>query len=111
MERRVRVVLSVIAQCSIGHSYQQRITNQLRRLGGSYDWDRVAFTMDEVWCCRIFGYSTLTRLCEDSIESRCGELLSPSRRRRALSCKPSRELVCPYEHHALELGGESSRAL
>jgi len=29
-------------------SYQGRITNQLHRLGGSYDWDRVAFTMDEV---------------------------------------------------------------
>jgi valyl-tRNA synthetase len=28
--------------------YQGRITNQLHRLGGSYDWDRVAFTMDEV---------------------------------------------------------------
>lgn len=28
--------------------YQARITNQLRRLGGSLDWDRVAFTMDEV---------------------------------------------------------------
>ena len=29
-------------------SYQSRITNQLRRLGGSYDWNRVAFTMNEV---------------------------------------------------------------
>jgi valyl-tRNA synthetase len=29
-------------------SYQGRITNQLHRLGGSYDWDRVAFTMDDV---------------------------------------------------------------
>lgn len=29
-------------------SYQNRITKQLRRLGGSYDWNRVAFTMDEV---------------------------------------------------------------
>lgn len=29
-------------------SYQARITNQLRRLGGSYDWDRVAFTMNPV---------------------------------------------------------------
>ena len=31
-----------------GGRYQERITNQLRRLVGSYDWDRVAFTMDEV---------------------------------------------------------------
>jgi len=30
------------------NSYQARITNQLRRLGGSYDWDRVAFTMNPV---------------------------------------------------------------
>ena len=30
--------------------YQERITNQLRRLGGSYDWDRVAFTMNDVCC-------------------------------------------------------------
>lgn len=29
-------------------SYQERITKQLHRLGGSYDWDRVAFTMNEV---------------------------------------------------------------
>lgn len=29
-------------------SYQSRITNQLRRLGGSLDWDRVAFTMNPV---------------------------------------------------------------
>ncbi|KAF8130592.1 tRNA synthetases class I-domain-containing protein [Boletus edulis] len=27
------------------NDYQSRITNQLRRLGGSFDWDRVAFTM------------------------------------------------------------------
>jgi valyl-tRNA synthetase len=33
-------------------SYQGRITNQLHRLGGSYDWDRTAFTMDEV--CMTF---------------------------------------------------------
>jgi hypothetical protein len=29
-------------------SYQGRIANQLRRLGGSYDWSREAFTMNEV---------------------------------------------------------------
>ncbi|KAF9220567.1 hypothetical protein BS17DRAFT_759161 [Gyrodon lividus] len=28
------------------NDYQSRITTQLRRLGGSYDWDRVAFTMN-----------------------------------------------------------------
>jgi hypothetical protein len=31
-----------------GVSYQARITDQLRRLGGSCDWDRVAFTMSPV---------------------------------------------------------------
>lgn len=38
-------------------SYQSRITNQLRRLGGSFDWDRVAFTMNPVSrgypCCHL----------------------------------------------------------
>jgi valyl-tRNA synthetase len=29
-------------------SYQERITKQLYRLGGSYDWSRVAFTMNPV---------------------------------------------------------------
>ncbi|KAJ7609088.1 tRNA synthetases class I-domain-containing protein [Roridomyces roridus] len=29
------------------NDYQGRITRQLHRLGGSYDWDRVVFTMDE----------------------------------------------------------------
>ena len=28
--------------------YQSRISGQLQRLGGLYDWNRVAFTMDEV---------------------------------------------------------------
>ncbi|WVQ78003.1 hypothetical protein IAT38_000084 [Cryptococcus sp. DSM 104549] len=27
--------------------YQEKITNQMTRLGGSFDWDRVAFTMDD----------------------------------------------------------------
>jgi len=35
-------------------SYQGRITNQLYRLGGSYDWDRVAFTMNEVCSPSLF---------------------------------------------------------
>lgn len=33
------------------NEYQVRITDQLQRLGGSYDWSRVAFTMDEVSTC------------------------------------------------------------
>jgi valyl-tRNA synthetase len=48
MERGVRIfhfISSVFLCCG---RYQERITNQLTRLGGSYDWDRVAFTMDGV---------------------------------------------------------------
>ena len=29
-------------------SYQGRITKQMERLGGSFDWDRVAFTLSDV---------------------------------------------------------------
>jgi valyl-tRNA synthetase len=36
------------AHIDLCSSYQGRITNQLYRLGCSYDWDRVAFTMNEV---------------------------------------------------------------
>lgn len=43
--------------CLTPCSYQSRITNQLRRLGGSFDWDRVAFTMNPVsrrsLCCHL----------------------------------------------------------
>lgn len=31
-------------------TYQNRIYNQLRRLGGSFDWDRARFTMDPMLC-------------------------------------------------------------
>ena len=39
-------------------SYQSRITNQLHRLGGSYDWSRVAFTMNEA--SRVRSPNTIT---------------------------------------------------
>jgi valyl-tRNA synthetase len=42
----------------MSYRYQARITNQLRRLGGSYDWDRTAFTMDEVPFVDQFNYVT-----------------------------------------------------
>ena len=29
--------------------YQEKISNQLRRLGASYEWGRTAFTLSEVW--------------------------------------------------------------
>ena len=32
--------------------YQEKITLQMTRLGGSFDWDRVAFTMNDVRCWR-----------------------------------------------------------
>ncbi|KIM30663.1 hypothetical protein M408DRAFT_328197 [Serendipita vermifera MAFF 305830] len=48
--------------------YQGRISKQLRRLGGSYDWDRVAFTMDEARCkavnenfCTLFEQGSIFR--------------------------------------------------
>lgn len=50
VEGRVSVYYLIVHPCLLTYprSYQGRITNQLRRLGGSYDWNRVAFTMDEV---------------------------------------------------------------
>ena len=36
------------SEINLADSYQGRITEQLCRLGGSYDWSRVAFTMNEV---------------------------------------------------------------
>lgn len=34
--------------------YQGKITNQMTRLGGSFDWDKVAFTMDDVSNRQLF---------------------------------------------------------
>lgn len=44
-------------------SYQARITNQLRRLGGSCDWDRVAFTMNPVGIFIVISYIPNRLLC------------------------------------------------
>lgn len=72
-------------------SYQDRITNQLRRLGGSYDWGRTAFTMDEasmhfIHRCPIIKSSfqglsravieTFCRLREDGIIYRANRLVN-----------------------------------
>ena len=52
--------MSTSTLCLVSHilifcfSYQGRITKQLYRLGCSYDWDRVAFTMNEVCCVSIY---------------------------------------------------------
>lgn len=49
MERRVSsLTLPLSTLPYTPFSYQGRITSQLKRLGGSYDWTRTAFTMNEV---------------------------------------------------------------
>ncbi|KAJ7233104.1 tRNA synthetases class I-domain-containing protein [Mycena rebaudengoi] len=55
------------------NEYQARITNQLHRLGGSYDWDRVVFTMDEKRNRGVI--ETFCRLHEDGIIYRANRLV------------------------------------
>lgn len=55
----------------------------MKRLGGSFDWNRVAYTMNDV---RVFIHSTVTRsvpklFIAAIIESRDGKLLQPARAR------------------------------
>lgn len=47
LERRVSPHTSYCISKTDICRYQARISTQLRRLGGSYDWSRTAFTMDE----------------------------------------------------------------
>ncbi|KAH8105479.1 tRNA synthetases class I-domain-containing protein [Cristinia sonorae] len=56
------------------NEYQSRITNQLRRLGGSYDWNRVAFTMDESLSKAVI--ETFCRLYEEGILYRANRLVN-----------------------------------
>ncbi|KAJ6589846.1 tRNA synthetases class I-domain-containing protein [Mycena vulgaris] len=56
------------------NDYQERITNQLRRLGGSYDWSRTAFTMDEGLSTAVV--ETFCRLREDGIIYRANRLVN-----------------------------------
>ncbi|PBK69974.1 hypothetical protein ARMSODRAFT_1004084 [Armillaria solidipes] len=56
------------------NEYQARITNQLHRLGGSYDWDRVAFTMNESLSKAVI--ETFCRLHEDGIIYRANRLVN-----------------------------------
>ncbi|OSD00306.1 hypothetical protein PYCCODRAFT_1437437 [Trametes coccinea BRFM310] len=56
------------------NDYQGRITNQLRRLGGSYDWNRVAFTMDERLSKAVI--ETFCRLHEEGIIYRANRLVN-----------------------------------
>lgn len=48
-------------------SYQERITNQLHRLGGSYDWSRAAFTMSPVRVIVHFHYIIHTLRCAQQL--------------------------------------------
>jgi len=87
------------------YSYQERITNQLHRLGGSYDWSRVAFTMSPV-SSRIGLTSPHSYMFLATFES-CGrEFLPPTRGRYHISREPPRELVCPSQHHNLQSRGK-----
>ncbi|OBZ72804.1 Valine--tRNA ligase, mitochondrial [Grifola frondosa] len=56
------------------NDYQHRITTQLHRLGGSYDWDRVAFTMDERLSKAVI--ETFCRLHDDGIIYRANRLVN-----------------------------------
>lgn len=56
------------------YSYQTRITSQLKRLGGSYDWDRAAFTMDESRSRAVT--ENFCKLFEDGIIYRANRLVS-----------------------------------
>ncbi|KAH7886737.1 tRNA synthetases class I-domain-containing protein [Phlebopus sp. FC_14] len=56
------------------NDYQSRITNQLRRLGGSYDWDRVAFTMNPSLSKAVV--ETFCRLHEGGILYRANRLVN-----------------------------------
>ncbi|KAH7909011.1 tRNA synthetases class I-domain-containing protein [Hygrophoropsis aurantiaca] len=56
------------------NDYQSRITNQLRRLGGSYDWDRTAFTMSPELSKAVI--ETFCRLHEDGILYRSNRLIN-----------------------------------
>ncbi|KAJ6485548.1 tRNA synthetases class I-domain-containing protein [Mycena sanguinolenta] len=55
------------------NDYQSRITRQLHRLGGSYDWDRAVFTMDEKRNKAVI--ETFCRLHEDGILYRANRLV------------------------------------
>ncbi|KAI0290120.1 tRNA synthetases class I-domain-containing protein [Russula brevipes] len=56
------------------NEYQERITNQLHRLGGSYDWSRVAFTMDPKLSKAVV--ENFCRLHEEGIIYRANRLVN-----------------------------------
>ncbi|KIK55696.1 hypothetical protein GYMLUDRAFT_205313 [Collybiopsis luxurians FD-317 M1] len=56
------------------NEYQARITNQLTRLGGSYDWERTAFTMNPSLSKAVI--ENFCRLHEDGILYRANRLVN-----------------------------------
>ncbi|KAI0067514.1 hypothetical protein BV25DRAFT_1961213 [Artomyces pyxidatus] len=56
------------------NDYQERITNQLYRLGGSYDWSRAAFTMSPQLSKAVI--ENFCRLHEDGILYRANRLVN-----------------------------------
>ncbi|KAI0258885.1 tRNA synthetases class I-domain-containing protein [Gloeopeniophorella convolvens] len=56
------------------NEYQERITNQLYRLGGSYDWSRVAFTMNPQLSKAVI--ENFCRLHEEGIIYRANRLVN-----------------------------------
>ncbi|KAG5646787.1 hypothetical protein DXG03_002164 [Asterophora parasitica] len=54
--------------------YQGKITEQLHRLGGSYDWDRVSFTMDPNLSKAVI--ETFCKLHEDGVIYRANRLVN-----------------------------------
>lgn len=72
---------NIIRALALHSSYQSRISGQLRRLGGSYDWNRVAFTMDEVCVHVLFAMHLLVNRAFRYLEpvKGCGrDILPPS---------------------------------
>ncbi|GJJ15026.1 AP-1 adaptor complex sigma subunit Aps1 [Clathrus columnatus] len=56
------------------HDYQARISSQLRRLGASFDWNRVAFTMDENLSRAVI--ENFCKLHEDGVIYRANRLVN-----------------------------------
>ncbi|KAF8337423.1 tRNA synthetases class I-domain-containing protein [Cantharellus anzutake] len=56
------------------NDYQERITKQMKRLGGSFDWSRVAFTMNKTLSAAVV--ETFCRLSEEGIIYRANRLVN-----------------------------------
>ncbi|KAF7969993.1 hypothetical protein HWV62_25422 [Athelia sp. TMB] len=56
------------------NDYQARITNQMRRLGGSFDWERVQFTMNPMLSKAVI--ENFCRLHEDGVLYRANRLVN-----------------------------------